>query len=115
MREKTEGEKNVNKLKFHAVLAALLYLALGVVLVGWPGTTTSIICYVIGAVLLFYGLVAILAFLLSKERTASQSLQMVVGVVAAALDAAGAAPLPAARSDGPVYHHREPAQRQAGL
>lgn len=85
MREKTEGEKAVKKLKIHAVLAALLYLALGVVLVGWPDTTSSIICYVIGAVLLFYGLIAILAFLLSKERTAPQSLQMVVGVVAAAL------------------------------
>ncbi len=81
----TEGERAVKKLKFNAVMAAILYLALGVVLVGWPGTTSSVICYVIGAVLLVYGLIAILAFLLGKERTAALSLQMVVGVVAAAL------------------------------
>ena len=85
MREKTEGEKAAKKLKFNFVVAALLYLALGVVLVGWPDTTSQIICCVIGAVLLAYGAVSILVFLASQEKTAALGLNLVVGVVAAAL------------------------------
>lgn len=85
MREKNEGEKKVKKLKFNFVIAAILYLALGVVLIGWPDVTSNIICYVIGAVLLIYGIVGIIFFLAAKEKTAALAMQLIVGVLAAAL------------------------------
>ena len=78
-------KEKAKNLKLNFAAAAVLYLALGVVLLGWPDTTSNIICYAIGAVLLIYGLVSIISFLASRENTAALALQLVVGVVAAAL------------------------------
>ena len=78
-------KEKAKNLKLNFAAAAVLYLALGVVLLGWPDTTSNIICYAIGAVLLIYGLVSIISFLASREKTAALALQLVVGVVAAAL------------------------------
>ena len=78
-------KEKAKNLKFNFVVAALLYIVLGVVLLVWPDTTSSVICYAIGVVLLVYGGVSILSFLISHEKTAALALQLVVGVVAAAL------------------------------
>ena len=78
-------KEKAKNLKLNFAAAAVLSLALGVVLLGWPDTTSNIICYAIGAVLLIYGLVSIISFLASREKTAALALQLVVGVVAAAL------------------------------
>lgn len=78
-------KEKVKQIKFNFVVAALLYIALGVVLLVWPDTTSSVICYAIGGILLIHGAVSILGFLLSKEKTAALALQLIVGVAAAAL------------------------------
>ena len=78
-------KEKAKNLKLNFAAAAVLYLALGVVLLGWPDTTSNIICYAIGAVRRIYGLVSIISFLASREMTAALALQLVVGVVAAAL------------------------------
>ena len=78
-------KEKVKNLKFNFVVAAILYLALGVVLLVWPDTTSNLICYAIGGVLLLYGVVGIISFLISREKTAALALQLIVGVVAAAL------------------------------
>ena len=44
-------KEKAKNLKLNFAAAAVLYLALGVVLLGWPDTTSNIICYAIGAVL----------------------------------------------------------------
>jgi len=43
------------------IIAALIYLILGLVLVIWPGTARSIICYAIGALLIIFGLGRVLS------------------------------------------------------
>ena len=52
--------------KLSFLLASILYLALGLVLLIWPGTATTVICYAFGAVLAIYGLVAIISFFVSR-------------------------------------------------
>ena len=78
-------KEKVKQIKFNFVVAALLYIALGVVLLVWPDTSSSIICYTIGTILLIYGVISIIGFLVSREKTAVLAVQLVVGVAAAAL------------------------------
>ena len=83
--KKEQMEQKVKSWRYNFVVAAILCLVLGIVLLVWPGTGSSVICRTIGAVLVIYGAVQIFAFLLAKEKTAVLALQMVVGVIAAAL------------------------------
>ena len=72
----------LTRLKFNALAAAWLYVGLGLVLIIWPDASSSIICYAIGAVLLVCGIVAIVSFLLNKDRESAPVLSLAVGVVA---------------------------------
>ena len=87
MSEKRNIKDKAKNLKINFVVVSILYLALGVVLVGWPDITSNVICYAIGAVLLVYGIVSIVTFFTNREKNAALALQLVVGVVAAALGA----------------------------
>lgn len=78
-------KEKVKQIKFNFVVAAILYIVLGLVLLLWPDTSSSVICYAIGAVLLIYGVIGIISFLSSRNKTAVLALQLVVSVAAAAL------------------------------
>lgn len=46
-------------LKVNYTVSALLCVALGLVLLIWPGTTTQVVCMVLGAALVVYGVLQI--------------------------------------------------------
>ena len=79
-------KEKAKNLKLNFAAAAVLYLALGVVLLGWPDTTSNIICYAIGAVLLIYGLVSIISFLASREKTAALADEIAALTLTACVD-----------------------------
>ena len=70
-------------MKISFLLAAVLYILLGVVLLVWPGTTAAVICYAFGGILVFYGAATILGFFLS--RAGGFVLELFLGIVAGAL------------------------------
>ena len=76
-------KEKVKQIKFNFVVAAILYIVLGLVLLLWPDTSSSVICYAIGAVLLIHGVIGIIAFLSSRNKNAVLALQLVVSVAAA--------------------------------
>lgn len=67
------------------VFLSILYAALGLVILLWPATVMDVLCYLTGAVLLLYGLFAILAFWRAETRTAGSFLSLFLGIVAAAV------------------------------
>ncbi len=69
--------------KLSFLLASVLYIILGLVLLIWPGTAATVICYAFGTVLAVYGLVSIIAFFIS--RTGGFALELFLGIVAAAV------------------------------
>ena len=71
--------------KLSFLLASILYLALGLVLLIWPGTATTVICYAFGAVLAIYGLVAIISFFVSRKG--GFAFELFLGIVAAGIGA----------------------------
>lgn len=54
--------KILKEFKWNMILAALIYIALGVVLLVWPDFTSRAICTVLGGLLLVYGLFQVIGF-----------------------------------------------------
>ena len=69
------------------VFLSILYLLLGIVLLVWPTLVMDIISYAFGAILLLYGLFAIVGFYRSEDRRGGAFLGLFLGIVAAAVGA----------------------------
>lgn len=69
------------------VFLSVLYLLLGIVLLLWPTLVMDIISYAFGAILLLYGLFAIIGFYRSEDRRGGAFLGLFLGIVAAAVGA----------------------------
>ena len=75
----------LRNMKISFILAAVLYLVLGLFLLLWPGTSITVICYLFGGVLFLYGLVSVLTFFLRDSRQGNFVLELFLGIVAAAI------------------------------
>ena len=72
-------------LKVNYTVSALLCVALGLVLLIWPGTTTQVVCMVLGAALVVYGVLQIVFYLANKDRNIAMQGMMVFGIVVAVI------------------------------
>ena len=52
----------LKNMKISFFLAAILYIVLGLVLLIWPGITSSLVCFSFGLMLLIYGIITIISF-----------------------------------------------------
>ena len=62
-------------------VSAVICIIVGLVLVIWPGTSTQVVCKVLGAVLMLYGVLQILMYVLAKERSLYSQGMLVLGVI----------------------------------
>ena len=74
-----------HNMKLSFLLAAVLYVILGLVLLIWPGVSATVFCYAFGGILLIYGVVTIVSFFLRDSRQGSFVFELFLGIVAAAL------------------------------
>ena len=74
-----------HNMKLSFLLAAVLYVILGLVLLIWPGVSATVFCYAFGGILLIYGMVAIVSFFLRDSWQGSFVFELFLGIVAAAL------------------------------
>jgi uncharacterized membrane protein HdeD (DUF308 family) len=75
----------LKRFKTNAFFSALLYAALGLVLLLWPEVSTGILCALLGVVLVVCGLADILTFLRLRDGTLYASAHLIKGVVLAAV------------------------------
>ena len=75
----------LKSLKMTFILAAVLYVALGVALLIWPDVSLTLLCYLLGGVLLAYGVITIVSFFLHDSAMGTFRLELVLGILAAAL------------------------------
>ena len=73
----------LKNMKISFLLAAALYILLGLVLLIWPGATATVVCYAFGGILALYGAASILSFFLS--RASGFAFELLSGIVSAAL------------------------------
>lgn len=77
--------KAIKSLKMNYSVTALICALLGLILLIWPGQTTQIACITVGAVLGIYGVLQIIFYLATKEKTMMSHSMMVFGIVLAVI------------------------------
>ena len=70
------------RMRRHMISAIVLCLILGIALIGWPGVFLQFACYIIGGVLLVFGIVTLLGEFRAPARSI---LTLCVGVLIAAM------------------------------
>lgn len=71
----------IKSLKVNYSLSAVICVILGIVLLVWPGQSTQVVCMVLGIVLGGFGLIQIILYLATKEKTMISHSMMMLGVV----------------------------------
>ena len=75
----------IKSLKVNYSLSAVICVILGIVLLVWPGQSTQVVCMVLGIVLGGFGLIQIILYLATKEKTMISHSMMMLGVVLAVI------------------------------
>ena len=75
----------IKSLKVNYSLSAVICVILGIVLLVWPGQSTQAVCMVLGIVLGGFGLIQIILYLATKEKTMVSHSMMMLGVVLAVI------------------------------
>lgn len=71
----------IKSIKVNDSLSAVLCAVLGIVLLVWPGQSTDLVCMVLGIVLAGFGLVQIILYLVTREKTVVSHGMMLLGIV----------------------------------
>ncbi|MBC5736235.1 DUF308 domain-containing protein [Lawsonibacter sp. NSJ-52] len=74
----------LKNMKVSFLLASVLYIALGLVLLIWPGISRDLICLSFGLLLLIYGIITIISFFVHDSRLGTFRFELILGIVAAA-------------------------------
>lgn len=77
----------LKRIKMSVSLSAAICAVVGLVLLIWPGTSTQMVCMVLGSVLLVYGVVRIVLYLKAKERTLYQQGMLLLGIILSVIGA----------------------------
>lgn len=75
----------IKSVKVNYSLSAVICVILGIVLLVWPGQSTQVVCMVLGIVLGGFGLIQIILYLATKEKTMVSHSMMMLGVVLAVI------------------------------
>ena len=75
----------LKKIKANALVSAILYTILGVVLLLWPATSAQVVTLALGLVLVLCGLGNILDFLLHRDGSLYSRMHLIVGVILAVI------------------------------
>ena len=72
----------LKQLKWNLILLAVIFIALGIVLILWPGATMKTICYLLAAMLLAIGAVSLINYLRKDISGIIYRYDLVVGLCA---------------------------------
>lgn len=72
----------LKQLKWNLILLAVIFIALGIVLILWPGATMKTICYLLAAMLLALGVVSLINYLGKDISGIIYRYDLVVGLCA---------------------------------
>ncbi|MCH5265391.1 MAG: DUF308 domain-containing protein [Lachnospiraceae bacterium] len=74
--------KLLKQLQWNLILIAVIFIALGVVLILWPGATMATICYILAALLLAVGVLSLIKYLHKDIKGEIYRYDLVVGLSA---------------------------------
>lgn len=74
-------ERILKKIKTNVVISALVCIALGVVLVVWPGMSVQVTCMAIGAVLVLNGISRLMNFIFGRDGSLFSQMNLFMGII----------------------------------
>ena len=74
-------ERILKKIRTNVVISALICIALGVVLVVWPGMSVQVACMAIGAVLIINGISRLLNFIFGRDDSLFSQMNLIMGII----------------------------------
>ncbi|MDE7017659.1 MAG: DUF308 domain-containing protein [Lachnospiraceae bacterium] len=74
-------ERILKKIKTNVLISALLCIALGIVLVVWPGMSVQVVCMAIGAVLILNGISRLANFIFGRDGSLFSQMNLVMGII----------------------------------
>ena len=74
-------ERILKKIRTNVVISALFCIALGAVLVIWPGMSIQVTCMAIGAVLILNGISRLLNFIFKRDGSLFSQMNLIMGVI----------------------------------
>ena len=75
----------IKSLKVNYSLSAVICVILGIVLLVWPGQSTQVVCMILGIVLGGFGIIQIVLYLATQEKTMVSHSMMMLGIVLAVI------------------------------
>lgn len=75
------------KFKANDVISSSVFVLIGLVLLIWPGTSTQVVCMVLGGVLLAYGIIQIVMYLFAGEKTLYYQGMLILGIILSVIGA----------------------------
>ena len=78
-------EQFLKRIKANVVISALICIALGVVLVIWPGMTTHVLCMTIGGVLVINGIIKLCNFIFGRDGSLFSQMNLIMGIIIAGI------------------------------
>lgn len=75
----------IKSLKVNYSLSAVICVILGIVLLVWPGQSTQVVCMILGIGLGGFGIIQIILYLATKEKTMVSHSMMMLGIVLAVI------------------------------
>ncbi len=71
----------LKNLKANYTLSAVICVIIGAVLIIWPGTSTKVVCMMLGGMMLIYGFIQIILYFVTRERTIYLQGMLLLGIV----------------------------------
>lgn len=74
-------ERILKRIKANVIVSAFICIALGVILVAWPGLSVKVVCMAIGAVLVINGVSRLLNFIFGRDGSVFSQMNLVMGII----------------------------------
>lgn len=74
-------ERILKKIKTNVMVSALICIALGVVLVVWPGLSVKVVCMAIGVVLVINGISRLINFIFGRDGSIFSQMNLIMGII----------------------------------
>lgn len=74
-------ERILKRIKTNVMVSALICMALGIILVVWPGLSVRVVCMAIGAVLVVNGISRLMNFIFGRDDSIFSQMNLVMGII----------------------------------
>lgn len=74
-------ERILKRIKANVMVSAFICMALGIILVVWPGLSVKIVCMAIGVVLVINGISRLMNFIFGRDGSIFSQMNLVMGII----------------------------------